>query len=182
MNAPRITIPGIDRLLKHEAAQALLAAYGHTMVVDALRATVAGYRDALLAGGDWKICYSQDETDAVVPCHPVQELAFSGTCPPQALPNRRLGSGTGERLTFGPATMWKMAAHIKVPRYPWRLNDGSLVKSVADGAFWSILAHLGAPLARLPLVIGNYHFHPQEQAEYRHPEELGKILPNILKI
>lgn len=138
--------------------------------------------DALLAGGDWKICYSQDETDAVVPCHPVQELVFSGTCPPQALPNRRLGSGTGERLTFGPATMWKMAAHIKVPRYPWRLNDGSLVKSVADGAFWSILAHLGAPLARLPLVIGNYHFHPQEQAEYRHPEELGKILPNILKI
>lgn len=78
--------------------------------------------------------------------------------------------------------MWKMAAHIQVPRYPWRLNDGTLIKTVADGAFWSILSHLGAPLSRLPLVIGNYHFHPAEQAEYRHPEDLGKILPNILKI
>jgi hypothetical protein len=138
--------------------------------------------DALLAGGDWRICYSQDETDAVVPCYPAQELVFSGDCPPQVAPMRRLGSGTGERLTFGPAVMWKMAAHIQVPRYPWRLNDGTLIKSVADGAFWSILSHLGAPLSRLPLVIGNYHFHPAEQAEYRHPEELGKILPHILKI
>lgn len=135
-----------------------------------------------LAGGDWRICYSQDETDAVVPCYPAQELVFSGDCPPRIEPCRRLGSGTGERLTFGPAVMWKMAAHIQVPRYPWRLNDGTLIKTVADGAFWSILSHLGAPLSRLPLVIGNYHFHPAEQAEYRHPEDLGKILPNILKI
>jgi hypothetical protein len=93
-----------------------------------------------------------------------------------------LGSGTGERLTFGPAVMWKMAAHVQVPRYPWRLNDGTLIRTVADGAFWSILAHLGARLSRLPQVIGNYHFHPQEQAEYRHPEDLAQILPNILKI
>ena len=50
MNAPRITIPGIDRLLRHEAAQALLTAYGHTVLVEALRASVAGYRDGLLAG------------------------------------------------------------------------------------------------------------------------------------
>jgi hypothetical protein len=128
------------------------------------------------------LCYSQDETDAVRPCHPAAELGFSGTCPPGIEPDRRLGSGTGERLTFGPAVMWKMAAHINVPRYPWRLNDGTPIRTVADGAFWSILAHLGAKLSRLPQVIGNYHFHPQEQAEYRHPEDLGKILPNILKI
>ena len=138
--------------------------------------------DAVLAGGDWRICYSQDETDAVRPCFPAAELAFSGTCPPQAEADRRLGSGTGERLTFGPAVMWKMAAHITVPRYPWRLNDGTLIRTVADGAFWSILGHLGAKLSRLPLVVGNYHFHPQEQAEYRHPEDLAQILPKLLKI
>lgn len=138
--------------------------------------------DAVLAGGDWRICYSQDETDAVRPCHPAAELGFSRTCPPGIEPDRRLGSGTGERLTFGPAVMWKMAAHIQVPRYPWRLNDGTLIRTVADGAFWSILGHLGAKLSRLPLVVGNYHFHPQEQAEYRHPEDLAQILPNILKI
>jgi len=50
MTAPRITIPGIDRLLKHEAAQTLLAAYGHTVVAGALRASAARYRDTLLAG------------------------------------------------------------------------------------------------------------------------------------
>jgi L-seryl-tRNA(Ser) seleniumtransferase len=50
MTAPRISIPGIDRLLKLEAAQALLAAHGHTLLVSTLRETVAGYRDALLAG------------------------------------------------------------------------------------------------------------------------------------
>ena len=138
--------------------------------------------DAVLAGGDWRICYSQDETDAVRPCHRAQDVIFSGACPPAIEPDRRLGSGTGERLTFGPAVMWKMAAHVQVPRYPWRLNDGTLIRTVADGAFWAVLGHLGARLSRLPRVIGNYHFHPQEQAEYRHPEDLAKILPRLLKI
>ena len=51
-------------------------------------------------------------------------------------------------------------AHHQVPGYPWRLADGTLIKSGADGAFWSILVHLGLKLSRLAIVIGNYHFHP----------------------
>jgi len=97
-------------------------------------------------------------------------------------PGAGLGSGTGERLTYGPATLWRMNAHAKIPRYPWRLQDGSLIRSVADGAFWSILAHVGAGLSRLPLIIGNYHFHPQDQAEYRVKESLAEMLPTIMKV
>jgi len=54
--------------------------------------------------------------------------------------------------------------------------------TVADGAFWSILSHTGAKMARLPMVIGNYHFHPEDQAEYRVKESLAEMLPNIMKV
>jgi len=137
---------------------------------------------AVLTGGDWRICYSQAETDAVAPCHAAADVAFSLRCPPAAMPSHRLGSGTGERLTYGPATLWRTSVHVKIPRYPWRLNDGTLIKSVADGAFWSILSHFGARLTRLPLVIGNYHFHPDDQAEYRTKESLTDMLANIMKV
>jgi hypothetical protein len=138
--------------------------------------------EAALAGGDWRICYSQEETEAVAPCRPAAEIPFSLDCPPAVETPRRLGSGTGERLTFGPATLWRMNVHARIPRYPWRLEDGTLIRSVADGAFWSILSRLGARLSRLPQVIGNYHFHPQEQAEYRVKESLTDMLPNMMKI
>ena len=138
--------------------------------------------DAQLAGGDWRICYSQAETDAVTRCAPAWTLTYSDACPPAIEPNHRLGSGSGERATFGPATLWKMGVHAQVPRYPWRLTDGTLIRSVADGAFWAILSHMGAKLARLPMIIGNYHFHPDEQAEYRHAESLSAVLPHLYKI
>ena len=137
---------------------------------------------AALAGGDWRICYSQADTDAVTPCLPAGAVPFSLACPPAVESPRRLGSGTGERLTFGPATLWRMRVHNQVPRYPWRLADGTLIKSVADGAFWSILSHLGLKLSRLPMVIGNYHFHPGTQAEYRVKESLADMMPRIMKV
>lgn len=137
---------------------------------------------AVLAGGDWRICYSQEETDKVVPCHAAQDIPFSLACPPAVEAPRRLGSGTGERLSFGPATLWRVNAHIHIPRYPWRLKDGTLIRSVGDGAFWYILSNTGAKTARLPMVIGNYHFHPDDQAEYRVSENLTDMLPNILKV
>jgi hypothetical protein len=151
---------------------------------DAVEKLTAHLEDsgAVLAGGDWRICYSQEETDAVTPCRAATEIPFSLDCPPAVESPRRLGSGTGERLTLGPATLWRMNVHAKIPRYPWRLEDGTLIRSVGDGAFWSILARLGAKLARLPQVIGNYHFHPQEQAEYRVQESLTDMLPSIMKV
>jgi cellulose synthase/poly-beta-1,6-N-acetylglucosamine synthase-like glycosyltransferase len=38
---------------------------------------------AALAGGDWKICYSQSETDAVEPCYSVGRLPFVPQWPPE---------------------------------------------------------------------------------------------------
>lgn len=149
--------------------------------VEVLAAHLKG-QDATLAGGDWRICYSQAETDAVAPCHAAADIPFSLACPPAIETPRRLGSGTGERFTYGPATLWRVNAHVKIARYPWRLRDGTLIRSVADGAFWSILSHTGAKMARLPMVIGNYHFHPEDQAEYRVKESLAEMLPNIMKV
>jgi len=118
----------------------------------------------------------------VSPCVSASAVPFSLTCPPAVESPRRLGSGTGERLTFGPATLWRMSVHGQAPRYPWRLNDGTLIRSVADGAFWTILAHLGLKLSRLPMVIGNCHFHPETQAEYRVKESLAEMMPRIMKV
>ena len=95
--------------------------------------------NAALVGGEWKICYSQQETDAVIRAIPLTNLPFarSGRLNPGT--RTRLGSGTGERGTLGPATMWRMDTHIGVPRYPWRFPDGSLVKVIGDSCWWTLV-------------------------------------------
>ena len=127
---------------------------------------------AMAAGGDWKICYSQAQTDAVEPCYPAQRLPFAADWPPKAGTPTRLGSGTGERGTLGPATIWRMEAHLGAPRYPWRLRDGSLLRGGADLAWWQMLqSRPNNKLLAIPMIIGNYHSHPAEQAEFREPDE-----------
>jgi hypothetical protein len=128
---------------------------------------------AVAAGGEWKICYGQAETDAVEPCFPADRLPFAQPWPPQAGTQTRLGSGTGERGTYGPATIWRMDVHQSLPRFPWRLQDGSQIRVAGDAAWWLLLRdvrHL--KIARLPIVIGNYHSHPADQAEFRHADEM----------
>jgi len=121
-----------------------------------------------LIGGDWKICYSQEETDKISNCYDANLLEFIPEWPPQIGTSTRLGSGTGDRGTYGPATMWKLSAHIGFPRYPYRTTDDYRIRSVADSLWWDILAkHLNKSLFRLPLVIGNYYSHPNTQAEFR---------------
>jgi FkbM family methyltransferase len=127
---------------------------------------------AILAGGEWKLCYSQKETDAVEPCYPAARLSYAAEWPPTPGTRTRLGSGTGERGTYGPATIWRMEAHLGHPRYPWRLSEGTTIKVAGDLAWWTMLsANPRVKMVRLPLVIGNYHSHPAEQAEFRAPDE-----------
>jgi len=131
---------------------------------------------AAAAGGDWKICYSQEETDTVDPCYPASDLPFVPDWPPARNTRTRLGSGTGQRGTLGPATMWRMEAHIGAPRYPWRLRDGTLIQVAADLAWWQILQrNPNVKLLALPVVIGNYHSHPGGQAEFRAGDERGMM-------
>ena len=125
---------------------------------------------ATLVGGDWKICYSQEETDAVERCYPATQLPFVTDWPPPSGTRTRLGSGTGSRGTLGPATMWRVDAHLGAPRYPWRLSDGTPLETVGDAAWWSLIGeHLKKKTSRLPEIIGNYHSHPADQAEFRGP-------------
>ena len=127
---------------------------------------------AMLAGGDWKICYSQAETDAVEPCYPAQRLPFVPDWPPKHGTLTRLGSGRERSGTYGPATVWRMDAHVGAPRYPWRLSEGTLLRCAGDLAWWLLLAQKQrAKLVSLPLVIGNYYSHPEDQAEFRALDE-----------
>jgi FkbM family methyltransferase len=129
---------------------------------------------AVAAGGDWKVCYSQAETDDVAPCYPASRLPFVRDWPPPRGAATRLGSGTGERGTYGPATIWRMEAHVGAPRYPWRLREGSLLRSSADLAWWQMLqSNPNLKVIAIPMVIGNYHSHPEGQAEFRESDERG---------
>jgi hypothetical protein len=135
---------------------------------------------AALAAGDWKVCYSQPATDAVESCYPADRLPFLPAWPPAPGSITRLGSGTGERATFGPATLWRMDAHLGAPRYPWRLPDGTLLKVIGDAGWWMLLAgHLKKKLVRLPEIVGNYHSHPDSQAEFRAPQAESALLNQL---
>jgi FkbM family methyltransferase len=133
--------------------------------------------NAALVGGDWKICYSQAETDAVEPCYSAGRLPFVPQWPPPPGTVTRLGSGTGSRGTYGPATMWRLDAHIGAPRYIWRLPEGTVLKVAGDTAWWTVVTeHLRKKAVRFPGIIGNYHSHPTSQAEFRHDvDELALI-------
>jgi hypothetical protein len=127
---------------------------------------------AWLIGGDWKICYSQKETNCVGNSYLAKDLPFLTDWPPASGSKTRLGSGTGERGTYGPATLWRLACHLGAPRYPFRTADGVLIKSIADSIWWTTISnHLNKKMFRLPRVIGNYHSHPSDQAEFRLADE-----------
>ncbi len=128
-----------------------------------------------LIGGDWQICFSQSSTDNVAPCRPVHEVPLQEDWPPPPGAPSRLGSGTGERGTYGPACMWRMSLHTLVSRYPWKLGAGSLIRVVGDTIWWNLLHHFGKSVQRVPFVIGNYFSHPSEQAEFRGESALTEL-------
>jgi hypothetical protein len=65
-----------------------------------------------------------------------------------------------------------MEAHIGMPRFPWRLADGTLLRVSADAFWWQLLrSNPNFKILRVPMVIGNYHSHPEGQAEFRHGDE-----------
>jgi len=71
--------------------------------------------------------------------------------------------------------MWRRDLHKQVP-YPWQFASGDPIRIVGDLAWWTIAGrHLQASAIRLPLVIGNYHSHPGDQAEFRNADEHEKL-------
>ena len=128
---------------------------------------------AIAAGADWKVCFTQEETDAVAPCFPAENLPLAPDWPPKPGTLRRLGNTDLENIHFGPATMWRVDAHARAaPRLPWRLQEGTLLQVCGDLAWWLVLANVpNAKVLRLPVIIGNYYSHPTEQAEFRVADE-----------
>jgi hypothetical protein len=124
--------------------------------------------DAALVGGDWRICYSQEDTDRPGLCVPAGTLDFDPRWPPPTGLATRLGSGTGQRGTYGPATLWRLDCHVGMPRYPYRTVQGTKIRSISDSLWWDMVIRLlKRKASRLPWIIGNYHSHPQTQAEFR---------------
>jgi glycosyltransferase involved in cell wall biosynthesis len=124
-----------------------------------------------LVGGEWEICFTQRDTDAPLGKKIINMLPVSAEWPPKPYQPVRLGSGTGERGTRGPACAWRMNLHIQLPRYPYRFADGNLIKSIGDQIWWTLLLKSNKKLIRLPKFIGKYYSHPNEQAEFRYPGE-----------
>jgi ADP-heptose:LPS heptosyltransferase len=122
-----------------------------------------------LVGGDWRICFSQEETDAVEPCTASATVPFFPEWPPVPGRTVRLGSGTGQRGTYGPACAWRLALHAQLARYPWKFGDGSPVRVIGDAIWWGLLGKLNKRLERLPLIVGRYLSDPAGQAEFRNP-------------
>jgi len=129
-----------------------------------------------LVGGDWKICYTQEETDAVRSSFPANLLPFVPAWPP-AGNLTRLGSGTGSRGTYGPACMWRTNLHQNLARYPYQFGDGTLIRVIGDAVWWRLLLQNKKKIQRVERIIGNYYSHPQNQAEFRNPvkEEEQKL-------
>jgi hypothetical protein len=128
---------------------------------------------AIAAGGDWKVCFSQEQTDAVTPCYPAQDLPVLGGWPPKPGLVRRIGNSTGAGMILGPATIWRLDTHIfATPRIPWRLAEGTPLKVCGDLAWWIQLANVpDKKVLKVPMIIGNYYSHPEDQAEFRVPDE-----------
>ncbi len=126
-----------------------------------------------LVCGEWEICF--DEADMADPF----DLAdpsfthFKPAWPPVRDTQLRLGSGTGERGTFGPSTLW--SAHAIGKWYPSYFNNGDLIRSMGDAFFWSILKNSGLQTTRVPTVIGKYLSDPDSQGEFR-PHQDAELL------
>ncbi|WP_431320262.1 glycosyltransferase family 2 protein [Rhizobium sp. YTU87027] len=120
---------------------------------------------AALVGGEWLVCFDKSHLDEPFKAPMLIASEFAPDWPPQPRERLRLGSGAGERGTFGPATLWNTKAVGKY--YPSYFGDGSLIKSVGDSLFWNHFQQRRLKSTRLPLLIGKYFSSPQDQAEFR---------------
>ncbi|MFT3916970.1 MAG: hypothetical protein QM704_23670 [Anaeromyxobacteraceae bacterium] len=124
-----------------------------------------------LVGGDWRICFTQEEADTPEPCAPADALPMVTEWPPRPGRKARLGSGTRTPGTFGPACAWRTALHGQIARYPWQFGDRTPIRVIADAVWWMLLEKTGKKLRRMPIIVGRYLSDPVNQAEFRSPAD-----------
>lgn len=120
---------------------------------------------AHLVGGEWLVTFEDSHLNEPFTAPLTIATQFVPDWPPKPHKRLRLGSGTGERGTFGPATLWH--AQVIGKFYPSYFGDGSLIKSIGDALFWSIFKRSNLRCIRLPILIGKYLSSPSQQAEFR---------------
>lgn len=124
---------------------------------------------AMLVGGEWLVCFDDSHLEESFDAPILTASEFEPDWPPKPRERLRLGSGTGERGTFGPATLWHSGAIGKY--YPSYFADGSIIKSVGDALFWNMFQQRQLRSIRLPILIGKYFSSPSDQAEFRANED-----------
>ncbi|NIZ15475.1 glycosyltransferase family A protein [Phaeobacter sp. HF9A] len=118
-----------------------------------------------LVGGEWLICFDHAFQKQSFGIADPAQTVFRPAWPPEKTENLRLGSGLGERGSFGPATMWDLT---KTQRwYPSYFGNKDPILSIGDAIFWEYVKKLGVGTGRLPYLIGRYYSSPDAQAEFR---------------
>lgn len=130
---------------------------------------------AALVGGEWDIRFDTNHLTENFDVSDLYESQFAPDWPPKPLDGLRLGSGTGERGTYGPSTLWDVSQTGKP--YPTHFGNGEPIKSIGDAIFWELIRAKELKLARLPMVIGRYYSASDAQAEFR-PHADGENLRN----
>jgi len=125
-----------------------------------------------LVGGDWRVCFSQEDVDTPEPCMPAETLPMITEWPPKPGKRARLGSGTRSPGTFGPACCWRTALHGQFARYPWQFEDRTPIRVIADAVWWMLLEKTGKKIRRMPILVGRYLSDPGSQAEFRNPADV----------
>ena len=134
---------------------------------------------AALVGGEWLVCFDEEHLDQPFKAPLLLATEFVPDWPPRPhqqqnqRPHQRLGSGTGERGTFGPATLWR--ADALGTYYPSYFGDGSAIKSMGDLLFWGFFQRNKLRTTRLPVLIGKYFSSPTDQAEFRPNEDMDRV-------
>lgn len=121
--------------------------------------------DSDLVGGEWLINFGSVRECIDDLRVEVSQTSFLPDWPPREGNNLRLGSGTGERPTYGPATMWKRSTTGM--GYPHLFKNGEQIRSIGDALFWHSLKQAGRTLKKIPLMIGVYHSDAANQSEFR---------------
>lgn len=134
--------------------------------------TAKATRSALV-GGDWLISFDKQHLGESFPVTSYGGTQFLPDWPPRHHEGLRLGSGSGERGTYGAATMWDL--EIVGKWYPTYFGNGDPILSIGDAIFWSVLQKKNLKLTRLPRIIGRYYSDPNGQAEFR-PHKDNELL------
>lgn len=91
---------------------------------------------AVLVGGEWLVCFDNSHLEEPFKAPILTASEYEPDWPPKPRDRLRLGSGTGERGTFGPAKLWNSKAIGNY--YPSDFADGSIIKSIGDALFWNM--------------------------------------------